>query len=346
MIGSPRVGRLVPLAAVLLGLAVPYLLRSYFVSLLALVFIAALLAASVDMLAGQMHLVSVGHAGIAASAAYAVGWSANQGYGYPTQLTLAALVTILVSAVYAVTSMRTSGIFFLMMTVALGMVVFGLAYRLSSVTGGENGLRGIRRPAMFAQTWQLYYLTLTALVLVLIALWVIQGSPFGLVLRGIRDSESRMSSLGYSVPAYKFSAIMISGLVAGMAGLLAVWHAEFVSPSSAGFLKSALTVIMVILGGVGRPLGPLVGAAIVIWTENVLSTHVERWPTVLGLIFIVVVLFAPEGIVGSIRDFGKRRRILRTPRHRARGGSSGAQTGADAAASSTTLSMPSQATSS
>ena len=342
MTDSPRTARLVLPAAVLLGLALPYLLRSYFISLIALVFIAALLAASVNMLAGQMNLVSVGHAGIAASAAYAVGWSANQGYGYATQLALAALVTILVSAVYAVTSMRTGGIFFLMMTVALGMVVFGLAYRLSWVTGGENGLRGVRRPEMFTQTWQLYYLTLAALVLVFIALWVIQSSPFGLVLRGIRDSESRMSSLGYSVPAYKFSAIMISGLVAGMAGLLAVWHAEFVSPSSAGFLKSALTVIMVILGGVGRPLGPLVGAAVVVWTENVLSTHVERWPTVLGLIFIVVVLFAPKGIVGATQDFITRCRIPRASRRR-RGGpaADGAEAGA---ASPTRSSMPSSST--
>jgi branched-chain amino acid transport system permease protein len=296
--------------AVLLVLApaVPYVLRSYYVSLLSLAFIAGLLAASVNLLAGQMHLVSVGHAGIAASASYAVGWATNHGHGLGAQLLLALAVTLLVSAIYAVTSMRTSGIFFLMVTLALGMVVFGLAYRLSKVTGGENGLRGIRRPEAVAQTWQYYYLCLVVLVVAVLALWVIQRSPFGLVLRGIRDSESRMSSLGYSVPAYKFSAIMISGLVAGLAGLLAVWHAEFVSPSSAGFLRSALTVIMVILGGVGTWLGPLVGAGVVIWTENVLSTHVERWPTVLGLIFITVVLFAPKGVVGAARDVISRRR--------------------------------------
>jgi branched-chain amino acid transport system permease protein len=297
------------LAVVLvLALAVPYVLRSYYVSLLSLAFVAGLLAASVNLLAGQMHLVSVGHAGIAASASYAVGWATNHGHGLGTQLLLALAVTLLVSAVYAVTSMRTNGIFFLMVTLALGMLVFGLAYRLSKVTGGENGLRGVRRPEVFAQTWQFYYLCLAVLALAVLALWVIQRSPFGLVLRGIRDSESRMSSLGYSVPAYKFSAIMISGLVAGLAGLLAVWHAEFVSPSSAGFLRSALTVIMVILGGVGTWLGPLVGAGVVIWTENVLSTHVERWPTVLGLIFITVVLFAPKGVVGAAQDVISRRR--------------------------------------
>jgi branched-chain amino acid transport system permease protein len=308
MIRLLTASRLCLAVVLVLALAVPYVLRSYYVSLLSLAFVAGLLAASVNLLAGQMHLVSVGHAGIAASASYAVGWATNHGHGLGAQLLLALAATLLVSTVYAVTSMRTSGIFFLMVTLALGMLVFGLAYRLSRVTGGENGLRGIRRPEAFAQTWQYYYLCLAVLALAVLALWVIQRSPFGLVLRGIRDSESRMSSLGYSVPAYKFSAIMISGLVAGLAGLLAVWHAEFVSPSSAGFLRSALTVIMVILGGVGTWLGPLVGAGVVIWTENVLSTHVERWPTVLGLIFITVVLFAPKGVVGAAQDVISRRR--------------------------------------
>ncbi|MFS8477789.1 MAG: branched-chain amino acid ABC transporter permease [Micromonosporaceae bacterium] len=309
MIRRFTVSRLALVAGLALAFAVPYLgVRRYYISLLALVFIAALLAVSVNMLAGQMGLVSVGHAGIAASASYAIGWSVNQGHGYPTQLLLALAATLVVSAVYALTSMRTSGIFFLMVTLALGMVVFGLAYRLSRVTGGENGLRGIWRPPAVSEAWKFYYLCLGVLVLAMLALWVIQRSPFGLVLRGIRDSESRMSSLGYSVPAYKFFAIMISGLVAGLAGVLSVWHAEFVSPSSAGFLRSALTVIMVILGGVGTFLGPVVGAGVVVWTENAVSTHIERWPTLLGLIFIIVVLFAPQGLVGTATARLRRRR--------------------------------------
>ena len=313
LVTLPRVALLVTLA---LAVAVPYVLRSYYVSILALAFIAGLLAASVNLLAGQMHLVSIGHAGIAASAAYAVGWASHHGYGYAVQLGLALVVTLLVSAVYGVTSMRTSGIFFLMVTLALGMVVFGLAYRLSRVTGGENGLTGIWRPPMVAQTWQFYYLCLAVLVLAVLALRVVERSPFGLVLRGIRDSESRMSSLGYSVAAYKFSAMIISGVVAGAAGVLSVWHAEFVSPASANFLRSALAVIMVIVGGVGTWLGPLIGAGLVTGAEHLLSTHVERWPAVLGLVFIAVVLFAPNGIVGAVRDLTGRLRRSRARRGR------------------------------
>jgi branched-chain amino acid transport system permease protein len=207
--------------------------------------------------------------------------------------------------------MRTSGIFFLMVTLALGMVVFGLAYRLSTITGGENGLTGIHRP--FAQTWQFYYFSAAVLLVVLVALWVLQRSPFGLVLNGIRDSESRMTSLGYWVPAYKFSAMMVSGLVSGIAGVMSVWHSEFVSPAAAGFMRSALAVLIVILGGVGTLSGPLIGAAIVVWAEFVLSTHFERWPTALGVVFIVVVLFAPKGISGGLVGLA-RRRTTRSPR--------------------------------
>jgi branched-chain amino acid transport system permease protein len=135
----------------------------------------------------------------------------------------------------------------------------------------------------------------------LLALSVLARSPFGLTLQGIRDSESRMSSLGYSVGASKLVAVIISGLFAGAAGVLAVWNSQFVSPSIAGFSRSALAVIVVILGGTGTLLGPLVGAGVVVGAEHVLSSYVERWPAVLGLVFILVVLFAPRGIVGELR---------------------------------------------
>jgi branched-chain amino acid transport system permease protein len=208
-------------------------------------------------------------------------------------------VTLAVSFVYGLLSARTSGIYFLMVTLAVGMLIYGLAFRLSSVTGGENGISGVIRPAWMGQYWQYYYVVLGCFVLVTAALWVIGRSPFGASLRGVRDSESRMRSLGYSVPAYRVGAFMISGFVAGLAGLLSVWLTAFVSPSSAGLDRSVHLIIIVILGGIGTLLGPLIGATVVVLVENVLSSYVERWPTVLGLIFIVVILFARAGIAGS-----------------------------------------------
>ncbi|HWL77744.1 branched-chain amino acid ABC transporter permease [Microbacterium sp.] len=312
-IGAPRSTRtrIITLAslAVALGiaLALPYLgTTSYVISLVTTILIAGLLAASVNFLVGDGGMASLGHAGIAAASAYGAAWASRQGMDPGMQVVFALGTTIVVTFVYGVLSMRTSGIYFLMVTLAVGMVVFGLAYRLSTVTGGENGITGIRRPDFIAEYWTFYYFVLAGFVLGTLLLWVVGRSPFGASLRGIRDSESRMRSLGYSVPSYKLSAFMISGIVAGFAGLLSVWHTHFVSPSAAGVHRSVLLIVMVILGGVGTTFGPLVGAAIVVLVENVLSNSVERWPTVLGLIFILVILFARAGLVGSLQKLFRR----------------------------------------
>jgi len=291
-------------AALTVAIAVPFVLPPYLVTLLSLVFIAGLLASSVDLLAGQGGLVSIGHAGIAATAAYGVAWGTVESAGLPAQLGLALVATLLVSAVYAVTTMRTRGIVFLMITLALGIVVYGLALKLSTITGGQNGLTGISRPELLASPTTFYLLTVAVFVAAAGFRVVVARSPFGLVLRGTRESESRMSSLGYSVAGAKFVAVMLSGLLAGIAGVLIVWQAEFISPNIASFSRSAMAVVMVILGGTGTMLGPLVGAGIVVGTEHWLSSYVERWPTLLGLVFIAVVLFAPGGVVGA---FSRRR---------------------------------------
>jgi branched-chain amino acid transport system permease protein len=296
------------LAAGIAGVvAAPYVLPSYVVSLLTLVFIAALLAGSVNLLAGLAGLVSIGHAGIAAAGAYGVAWATVHGLGLPAALGVAAALTLAVSVVYALTTMRTTGIVFLMITLALGITMFGLALKLSSITGGQNGLTGIRRPAVVGEWWQFYFFTAAVYGVCLLALAALSRSPFGLMLRGIRESESRMTSLGYSVTAVKFVAILVSGVFAGCAGVLLAWNSEFMSPSAASFSRSALAVVMVIVGGTGTLLGPLAGAGIVVAAEYWLSSYVERWPTVLGVVLIAVVLYAPRGIVGGLEDLAGQR---------------------------------------
>jgi branched-chain amino acid transport system permease protein len=294
-------------AGVAVVVAAPYVLPSYVVSLLTLVFIAALLAGSVNLLAGLGGLVSIGHAGIAAAGAYGVAWATVHDLGPPAALGVAAALTLAVSVVYALTTMRTSGIVFLMITLALGITVFGLALKLSSVTGGQNGLTGIRRPEVVGEWWQFYFFTAAVYGLCLLALAAVARSPFGLLLRGVRESQSRMTSLGYSVTAVKFVAIVVSGAFAGAAGVLLAWNSEFLSPSAASFARSALAVVMVIVGGTGTLLGPLVGAGIVVAAEYWLSSYVERWQTVLGAVLILVVLFAPRGIVGGLEDLARQR---------------------------------------
>jgi branched-chain amino acid transport system permease protein len=284
-----------------LAFALPYIGgTSYVISLVTTILIAAILASSLNFLVGDAGMASLGHGAIAAASAYGAGWASKAGHDIGTQVLIALAITLVVSFMYGVLSMRTSGIYFLMVTLALGMVVYGLAFRLSSVTGGENGISGIKRPEFIGEYWTYYYFVLGAFIFVTVLLWVVSRSPFGASLRGIRDSETRMRSLGYTVPAYRLGAFMISGTVAGFAGLLSVWLTHYVSPSSAGVHRSVLLIVMVILGGVGTVFGPIVGAAVVVLVENVLSNQVERWPTVLGLIFILVILFARAGIVGSI----------------------------------------------
>jgi len=297
-------GRLaVGLVAIGLAVLAPFVLSSYLITLLSLAFIAALLASSVDLLAGHGGLVSIGHAGIAASAAYAIAWGTRNAVPLPGQIGLALAITLIVSAVYALTTMRTRGIVFLMITLALGIVIYGLALKLSTITGGQNGLTGIDRPDALASPTAFYLLALGAFLAGVAFRRVLGRSPFGLVLRGTRESESRMSSLGYSVSGAKFLAVMLSGLLAGVAGVLIVWQAEFISPNVASFSRSAMAVVMVIVGGTGTLIGPLVGAGIVVGTEHWLSSYVERWPTLLGLVFIAVVLFAPGGVVGAVSDW-------------------------------------------
>jgi branched-chain amino acid transport system permease protein len=293
-------GGIVIALLIAVAFALPYIgATSYIISLVSTILIGGILASSLNFLVGDGGMASLGHGAIAAASAYGAGWASKAGHDMGTQILIAFAITLVVSFMYGVLSMRTSGIYFLMVTLALGMVVYGLAFRLSSVTGGENGISGIRRPEFIGEYWTFYYFLVASFIVTTVLLWVVSRSPFGASLRGIRDSESRMRSLGYSVPAYRLGAFMISGTVAGFAGLLTVWLTHFVSPSSAGIHRSILLIVMVILGGVGTVFGPIIGAAVVVLVENVLSNTVERWPTVLGLIFILVILFARAGIVGS-----------------------------------------------
>lgn len=280
--------------------AAPYVLPPFLVSLLTLVFISGLLATSVNLLAGEAGLVSIGHAGIAAVAGYGIAWATVEGLGVAMRILVALGLVLVASLLFGLTTMRTRGIVYLMITLALGMVTYGLALRLSGITGGQNGLTGIDRPPVVDLWWQFYFLTAALFVLSLVAVWVVRRSPFGLTLRAIRDSETRAASLGYSVAASKLMATMLSGLLAGLAGMLAVWNSEFISPAVSSFARSAMAVVMVILGGTGTLLGPLAGAVVVVGAEHWLSSFVSRWPTLLGLAFIAVVIFMPKGLLGQL----------------------------------------------
>lgn len=289
-------------AAFLLALAVPYLTTSYYVAIATQVLFFGLLAMSIDLLGGYLGLMPLGHAGIMGVAAYVMGYLISKAHwDWQAAALVAVAITLAVCVVFGLLAVRTSGIFFVMITMAEGMLVWGLAYRWSSVTGAENGIRGVARPEFASLYWQYYYLALAVFTVCAILLTLVVRSPFGLVLQGIHQSESRMRTLGYNVTLHKLLAFVLSGFFAAVAGLLYAWYNQFISPSAINITASTEGILMVVLGGPGTLLGPVLGAAAIVFVKNILSMYVARWPTIMGLIFIAVVLFAQDGILGALR---------------------------------------------
>ena len=292
----------VVLAVLLLALALPYLISSYYVAIATQVLFFGLLAMSIDLLGGYLGLMPLGHAGIMGVAAYVMGYLVSKAHwNWSLAALVGLMVTLAVSLVFGLLAVRTTGIFFVMITMAEGMLVWGLAYRWSSVTNAENGIRGVARPEFATLYWQYYYLVLGVFAACAILLTLVVRSPFGLVLKGIRDSESRMRTLGYNVTLHKLLAFLMSAFFAGVAGLLYAWYNQFISPSAINITASTEGILMVVLGGPGTLLGPVIGAGVIVLVKNILSVYVTRWPTIMGLLFIVVVLFAQDGILGAIR---------------------------------------------
>jgi branched-chain amino acid transport system permease protein len=237
---------------------------------------------------------------------YTAGLLLSAGYGHLAADLAGIVVTVLTTAVFAVLALRATGIGFLMITLAIGQILWGIAYRWASLTNGDNGVVVSTRPAPFglslAGAPAFYYATLVTFLLAVVAMAVFVRSPFGASLAGTRDQPRRMTALGYNVWLIRFIAILFSGFWAGIAGLLFIYYNQFISPQVVALTTSAEALLMVISGGSGTLLGPIFGAAIVVIMKNVVSAYIERWNLVLGLIFILIISFMPEGLVpGSVR---------------------------------------------
>jgi branched-chain amino acid transport system permease protein len=305
---------------VLLAL-VPVMFPGYHTSLATLTLIYALLAMSIDILAGFAGRTPLCHGAIFGAATYVVMYYVSTAGGNPWMgVALGILTAVVVSLVFALLAVRTTGVYFLLLTLALGMVVWGVCQRWTSVTGGENGLRGNVRPDWLIDPVRFYYFVLVVGLVATFVIWRFVRSPFGLSLKGIRESESRMRSLGYNTTLHLVLGFVFSGLMAGVSGALYALFNSFVSPSTVALAQSVKGLLMAIVGGVGTLFGSVVGAAIVIILENVVSSYTERWSMVLGLLFVVTMIFAPEGIVGKFRSLFTRRKAIKkdpVPKHAA-----------------------------
>jgi branched-chain amino acid transport system permease protein len=289
--------------------ALPLVVSSYQMSIANEILIFALLAMSIDMLAGYAGRTSLGHGALFGISTYVViYWTSVYGGSAWVGCLFGILVATLVAAIFAAFAVRVSGVYFLLLTLALGMIVWGVCLRWTSITGGENGIRGVGRPDLIASPTAFYYATLAVVLLMTFLVWRFVRSPFGLTLRGIRDSESRMRSLGYGTAVHMFVAFTVTGFFAGVAGALYALFNNFVSPSTVQLSQSVEGLLMAIIGGVGTLFGSFIGAAAIIMLENFVSAYTARWQMVLGVMFIVTMIFAPQGILGTLRTLLIRKR--------------------------------------
>ena len=298
---------------VIVLVTLPLILPPYYVGLVVKMMVFALFAMSLDLLLGYAGMPSLGHAAYFGMAAYTTGLLALKA-GWTVWLALPAGIAMaaLTSVVFGLLALRTRGSYFLMITLALSQVLWGIAFGWRSLTGGDDGLPEVPRPNL-SLPWSMsdntpfYYFVLVFFVVGTLVLVRIVASPFGYVLRGIRESETRMLVLGYNVWRYKLVAFVVAAAFAGLAGCLYVYFNRFVSPDYVHVVRSAEVLLMVILGGAGTLIGPAVGATLIVLLENLISTYTERWVTVLGIIYVLVALLAPNGIAGLIASLRKQR---------------------------------------
>jgi branched-chain amino acid transport system permease protein len=289
----------------------PLLGGEYYVNLASQVLIFAVFAASINLLLGYGGLATLGHAsylGVAAYASALIGL--KLGLGHWAAAPAALVGTTLMAGVFGLIALRATGLGFLMLTLALSQVLWGTAYRWVGLTEGDNGLRGLTRPAPFGVSLDnasaFYYFTLAVSVA---AIWLMArfvASPFGAALRGTRDQPRRMSALGHNVWLVRWITFVYAGFWGAVSGLLFVYYHKYIHPISLSLTNSAEGLLAVIAGGSGTLAGPLVGATIVMLLKNVVSAYYERWYTLLGLVFVLIVVFMPEGVVPGVKRLWRR----------------------------------------
>jgi branched-chain amino acid transport system permease protein len=288
------------LVVVLLA-AAPYAVDEYSTGLLVDALVLGLFAMSLNVLAGQTGLISLGHAGTFGAAAYGCAWlETDAGWGFVPAAFGAIATALVVSALFALTAARSTGVYFILVTLAQGMLVWGVVQRWTDVTGGDNGLRSAELPAVLGTYYGYYWYALAAVAISVVALAFFQRSSAGLRLRGVRESSLRMAALGFAVPRERFVAYLVSGFFAGVAGFLFVGHNHFISPSAVHVSASVEVLLVVIIGGMGSFLGPMVGAFVLVLGRAVITGYTERWHLVMGAILVIMVLVSPDGLVGRL----------------------------------------------
>lgn len=306
---QPGLHRALPWLLLIAAVGLPWVAtaldQSYYIGLVRRVMIFAIAAASLNFIMGFGGMVSLGHAAFVGLGAYTVAIAMTHGLvsawiAWPLAMLVAAMFGLAIGAI----SLRTRGVYFIMITLAFAQMLYYLAVGLKQY-GGEDGLNLPARSQMgfgldLGHEPTLYWVVLALLAAVTLCLNRAVDARFGRVLLGIRENEARMEAIGFPTFRYRLAAFTIAGAIAGLAGALFANHNLFVSPAAMHWTQSATLVVMVLLGGIGYRYGGLAGATALLLLEEFLAAFTDYWHLPLGLILLAIVFFAPRGIAGAL----------------------------------------------
>ncbi len=283
----------------------PLFAGDFYVNLASQILIAAIFALSLNLLVGFGGMTSLGHASYLGVAAYICALlTSRYGFGHGAAAVISIAGTTAMAAFFGVIALRASGLGFLMITLALSQVLWGLAYRMSNVTNGDNGIAGLTRPAPLGISLDspisFYWFALIVATFAFVMMAIFVSSAFGSSLKGVRDQPRRMAALGFNPWLVRWITFVYAGFWGSVSGLLYVYYHKYIHPTSLSTTSSAEALLGVIAGGSGTLGGPAVGAALVLVLKNYVSAYLERWNMLLGLVFLFIVLAMPTGIVPGV----------------------------------------------
>ncbi len=302
MTGLSRIWKWAGLAVAVYFLVVPLSGDLYITYLSTEILIFALFAMAFNLVLGHAGLISFGHAAYFSTGAYAcaifltrLDWSLL--VSFPAAVAFSAVASLIIGAF----CVRLTWIYFAMLTLAFGQLVWAVAFKWDDVTGGDTGLIGVKVPEFLSNPTTFYYFTLVVVAVSVVMLHVIANSAFGRILAATRENPQRAEFIGVSVRRMRLLAFVISGTFSGVAGALFALFNRSVFSETAWWTQSAEVLIMTILGGMHSFFGPAIGAATLIVLDRLITDYTEYWPTVLGVILLAVLFFAPSGLAGLAR---------------------------------------------
>jgi branched-chain amino acid transport system permease protein len=295
----------------------PLISSNYTISILSEILILAIFAISLNILVGYTGLVSLGHAAFFGVGAYSSSLIAiHVTTNVWISLAVSLFTSLIVAGIIGYFCNKVHGFYFLMLTLAFSQMIYAVVHEWKEVTGGDNGLSSIPKPSLFegvaiSEPLHLYFFIFIVFTVVFYVVKRFVQSPLGAVLVGIRENETRMRSMGYNTTFYKNLVFIVAGGLGGVSGSLYSYFNGFVSPEDVFWTTSSEVLIMVLIGGAGTLLGPVLGAAFIVVLETFISSYTDQWMMIIGVTFILFVIFVPKGIVGISSVWMKKHSVQR-----------------------------------